>query len=281
MKCRKQISVKGVMHNCGRCLACRLNYARDWAIRLYCEVQEVGFKDCCFVTLTYDDDHYPPNGSISVRELQLFLKRLRKIGSFRYFASAEYGEKTNRPHYHLAIIGQGIFSKLFSNHRYFPSKKGYDVKCDAWNKGKIFVGTLTEDSANYVAGYMLKKVKGREAYSAYKERGLVPPFSLKSLKPGLGHNWCLKNAKWLKESCGILYKGRPVPLPRYFIKLLFSDEEIAEAIDKRYFEAFEKWSKTFNYNIAHPVDLSHCDKEHADQYYLNVLSKNPFNRERF
>ena len=37
-----------------------------------------GYKDAVFLTLTYADEHLPPNGSLVVADLQKFIKRLRK-----------------------------------------------------------------------------------------------------------------------------------------------------------------------------------------------------------
>ena len=38
-------------------------------------MQEVGYwGESLFLTLTYDDDHLPDDGSVSKRELQLFLR---------------------------------------------------------------------------------------------------------------------------------------------------------------------------------------------------------------
>lgn len=46
-----------------------------------------------FVTLTYDEEHLPPDGSLRKRDLQLYLKRLRRRLPFRFFAAGEYGER--------------------------------------------------------------------------------------------------------------------------------------------------------------------------------------------
>ena len=85
---------------CGRCIGCRLERSRQWAMRIVAEQQ------CCeassFVTLTYADAPV----SLSKRDCQLFLKRLRKrCGSFRYYLAGEYGEESGRPHYHACIFG--------------------------------------------------------------------------------------------------------------------------------------------------------------------------------
>ena len=61
-----------------------------------------------YITLTYNDDHLPANGSLQPRDLQLFWKRLRKARTpgIRYYACGEYGDQTARPHYHAIIFGK-------------------------------------------------------------------------------------------------------------------------------------------------------------------------------
>ena len=42
---------------CGRCVGCRLERSRQWAVRCMHEASMHMFNS--FVTLTYDDDHFP------------------------------------------------------------------------------------------------------------------------------------------------------------------------------------------------------------------------------
>ena len=76
-----------------------------------------------FLTLTYDDAHLefapyvdPETGEVSHRpvlvpeQLQKYLKRIRRAAErrgapahIRFFACGEYGEDTERPHYHVIL----------------------------------------------------------------------------------------------------------------------------------------------------------------------------------
>lgn len=92
---------------CGKCAACQSK-------RYYSIVQRMQFEgesclyDPLFVTLTYNDKYLPFDG-VSVRHIQLFKKRLSKHyyklyhEHLRYACFSEYGEKSQRPHYHLII----------------------------------------------------------------------------------------------------------------------------------------------------------------------------------
>lgn len=101
------ISVKGTAQlitvPCGQCVACKVNRAREWEFRL---VAESGFwPDSAFLTLTYVD---PEIISVDRVHLQLAFKRARKSGlKFKYYAAAEYGGQTKRPHYHVCLFYQG------------------------------------------------------------------------------------------------------------------------------------------------------------------------------
>ena len=98
-----------------------------------------------FLTLTYDDENLPPGGQLVKRDLQLFIKRLRKAyGALRYFAVGEYGDLSLRPHYHAALYGL--------DREEFPLIE----RC--WGKGRVSVDDLTVQSAAYICGYVVKKL---------------------------------------------------------------------------------------------------------------------------
>lgn len=176
MKCRHPFfhSELKILLPCGQCLCCRIIRRRKWTARL---ILEWTFNPvACFVTLTYDNEHLPSPPHVSRRDLQLFLKRLRKRISpkrIRYFACGEYGDKFKRPHYHLIIFG------LDQNVRTW-----FDVDA-AWGKGIIDVSPCTPDSMQYVAGYVAKKYSKTEIEDF--RSGEVPrEFTLSSRKPPIG-----------------------------------------------------------------------------------------------
>lgn len=133
------------------------------------EMQSHG--DNAFVTLTYDDQHLRLNDDLEPtlckRDLQLFFKRLRKrIGPFRYYACGEYGENTQRPHYHAILFGVS------------PLLEPTILK--EWKNGFIFVGSVARESMQYVAGYVTKKLGDAT------DRNVAREFSVMSLRPALG-----------------------------------------------------------------------------------------------
>ena len=61
---------------CGRCIGCRLERSRQWAVR--CVHEASCWRDNCFITLTFSDQFLPKDGSLDVTYFQKFIKRLRK-----------------------------------------------------------------------------------------------------------------------------------------------------------------------------------------------------------
>lgn len=59
---------------CGKCPSCTLERASDWATRLSHEL--VTSRSAAFLTLTYDDDALPKDGSLVVDDVKNFCKRL-------------------------------------------------------------------------------------------------------------------------------------------------------------------------------------------------------------
>ena len=107
MICIKPLTLEGRGEvGCGQCRNCRINRRREWVGRMILEAKEHLFSS--FVTLTYDDEHMPKDGSLCKKHLQQFIRRLRKAlypRKIRYYAVGEYGDKSWRPHYHLIVFG--------------------------------------------------------------------------------------------------------------------------------------------------------------------------------
>lgn len=146
--------------------------------------------DNAFVTLTYSDDNLvlgDGRPSLEPVHLQLFLKRLRKSYEpirLRYFGCGEYGDKTERPHYHLALFNYPTC--VYFGSRY-QTRASCCENCDrvlaAWGLGHVMLGTLTPDSAQYISGYVTKKMTGK---ADLRLLGRHPEFARMSLRPGIG-----------------------------------------------------------------------------------------------
>lgn len=220
---------------CGQCLSCRINKSRIWAQRIMLESMVT--QPCSFVTLTYNDEHLPEDKSLNPRHLTLFFKLLRKyLGSnkIRYFAVGEYGSEGERPHYHIILFGVGADCQSLVE--------------KSWPHGFIHVGFLTEQSARYVTGYVVKGMKKGDS----RLEGRYPEFMRCSkMSPGgLGAGAINQAVASIKESGANptielrkLSKGKKgIPLGRYLKdKLKAAIPGQSEMADRNYAE----WQEQF------------------------------------
>ena len=206
---------EGLEVPCGKCLACRIRSRKEWSLRMLHEMED--HNDSIFITLTYDDAHIPDHQSLSKHHLQLFFKRLRKSISprrLRYFACGEYGDNTNRPHYHAIIFGLSL---------------GHEDRIhidESWNLGMIHYGLAEPDSINYVAQYIDKKFTGNLAHEEYTLKNREPVFKLQSM--GIGRSYCDTHKDELLDRQCINYRGKTLSLPRYYVKRLGLTNDLAK-----------------------------------------------------
>lgn len=206
-----------------------------------------------FVTLTYNDERLPDGGTLVPRHLQLWLKRLRKNAGIRirYFGVGEYGDKSWRPHYHIALFGLG---------------RGHaDIINDAWHDGFTDTRDLSLDLAQYVAGYVVKKMT--KADDPRLDPGIYPEFARMSLRPGIGfasmhdvaealqnkHGWDHINANGDVPSV-LQHAGRKLPLGRYLRTELRRAMNFVDLKGNNDAEAFRRSAEVYSMCQAWIVD---------------------------
>ena len=227
---------------CGTCLACRLNHAKEWAVR--CVLEAMYYEENYFVTLTYDDDHIPSDLMLHRGDFVDFMKRLRyhAKGKVRYFACGEYGTKNKRPHFHVILFGLKLDDLKPIGNGLYESK----TMAKIWPYGYHYIGEVSYSSCNYVARYATKKVFNDQA----------DEFIAMSSHPGLGYQWLKDHIDTTFEYDSIygnFGNSKAVKLPRYF-------DKIAESLDNaKFFEVKGKrldksTAFTFNELINHAID---------------------------
>ena len=180
MKCLHPIEVQTRFLPCGQCMNCRINKQRTWSSRI--QLEAYFHLQSIFVTLTYDEKHVPMEQIdpltvlpvLSKKDLQDFIKALRQKYSaqnrtFRMFTCGEYGNQTQRPHYHLILFGVGIDAEPVIN--------------KTWAKGFTQVSELTPERCSYIAQYTIKKMNQENARGL---DGRPPEFASMSTRPGIG-----------------------------------------------------------------------------------------------
>lgn len=265
---------------CGRCVGCRLRYSQMWAIRC---VHEASLYDRnCVVTLTYDDEHLPPDGSLAYLDFQLFMKRLRQhrrrfflknffkrkkfsdltrqearklveLSRVRFYCGGEYGERNLRPHFHACLFNFDFDDKVVCGSRdgracLWWSKLAEDL----WQKGGVRVGEMSFDSAAYVARYIHKKVYGDLADDHYRvgtDEELKPEFACMSRRPGIGMPWLYKYWGETRRDLSVWSRGHRVVMPRVYAGYV---ERIADCADAR--AELEKRMKKLDMRPARLLD---------------------------
>jgi len=186
------------------------------------------YQENCFITLTYNDDHLPDDLSLNVREFQLFMKRLRKEygAGIRYFHCGEYGEQFARPHYHACI-----FNHDFEDKKLWTTQNGEKLYTSQslsqlWPYGFSTTGTVTFQSAAYVARYITKKITGDLAVTHYEYTNPItgeithrkPEYTTMSRRPGIGKDWLNKYTSDIYPGDFVVMNGKKMKPPKYYDK---------------------------------------------------------------
>lgn len=145
---------------CGHCDNCKLTKVNSFVQR--CTLETLCYTSLpWFLTLTYRDSNLPDAGSLCVRDVQLFLKRLRInlqrrgfTNNIRYVCVGEYGKKTHRPHYHMIL-----WNLPDSGHVGFFHEMLADIINSSWNQGFISYRVINpqDDKGFYYTSKYLKK----------------------------------------------------------------------------------------------------------------------------
>lgn len=201
---------------CGKCIGCRLERSRQWAVR--CLHESKLYDRNVFVTLTYEK--VPPGGSLRPADFVKFMKRLRKRfgDGIRFFQCGEYGDELGRPHHHALLFNHDFpdkrFYKMAGAERLYRSP----ILDSLWTHGLCSLGSVTFESAGYVARYALKKVNGDGAEAHYG--GRVPEYLTMSRRPGIGRAWADRFRRDFYPSDQCVVRGVPTRPPRYYDQAL-------------------------------------------------------------
>ena len=230
---------------CGKCHPCKKIRRMEWSLRLKDEFDSA--IAATFITLTYNPESLPniyhklelqPDNkknwmpyqskypTVNKKHLVDYIKRIRKHfnkvntisdAKFRYYACAEYGTKTRRPHYHIILYN-------------FPKEHHHELQ-NKWQFGHIQLGEVNAKSINYITKYVFK-----DFY--HKTDTRQPPYSTMSKKPIIGHSYLEKNGVFHIEN-SIIYKyidGQKRRLPKAYLNRLFTNKEDKIQLIKEYYD---------------------------------------------
>lgn len=216
--------LEGFELECRKCLPCRLNIAREKSIRALHESKM--HEHNIFLTLTYNEENLK-SSKLQYKDFQLFMyslrelrtrhikdKELKKKFSISYMVTGEYGAENKRPHWHAILFN---YRPSDAKHKY-TTELGEDVYTseeisNLWKKGNIEFGSVTLDSASYVARYAAKKlVHGHDADHDYH------PIHKTSSKYAIGRSWIEKYFEHaFNHGFIVLPNGQTTKIPRYYV----------------------------------------------------------------
>ena len=165
------------------------------------------------------------------------MKRLRKAfpnKKIRYYHCGEYGELNFRPHYHAIIFNLDFEDKKLYTIRNGERLYTTETLERLWPFGFSTVGSVTFESAAYVARYVMKKMTGEAANDHYKrydfdsdpdENGeyphyyLTPEYNTMSRRPGIGAGWWEKYKDDLNKDY-VTIRGKKMKPPKFYDTML-------------------------------------------------------------
>lgn len=186
---------------------------------------------CYFITLTYEDSQlpcteygeptlYPKHLCDFVRALRSHFRNTRDITGVRYFGAGEYGDKFDRPHYHLCLFIPFLIT----------AAELRPIVVKFWSFGLVLgVYPFSAKLSEYIAKYSTKRI------GEVCDNGKVSPFARMSLKPAIGSAWIDKHSDFYRKNrLTVVYdsSGTPFSLPRYYRDRVFTldlyDEYLAD-----------------------------------------------------
>ena len=191
--CKSPVLINAMALPCHKCALCRANRHSDLIGRCLAE-QSVSSLTLA-VTLTYRG-FGPKTAVLHYRDVQLFLKKLRKAGyKVRYICAGEYGSLRGRAHWHVVLFFRG--KKLPRIVQAPDARQGDDIFLprfdddpDArydwphWDHGFSYFQESSEAGFAYLMKYAMKDLNDPN-----QDRGLAM-----SKLPPLGHDFFMQMA---------------------------------------------------------------------------------------
>lgn len=277
---------------CGVCHECRAVYKSGWAFRISAQFEPLikkGWK-MCFYTLTYNNDHIPTlpeklykkpdydywldkdagisKGVIcfSRDHMEGFTKHMRDwffragLTDVQFFICSEFGENTNRSHYHGIYVVPPSFDceALFNEIKdYWTKEKAYGFLFPRYFNGGIdengyehkpFVVKSAFGTMRYIAKYVTKDlafldflrsngVSPSSVYTKTRDYRRCMPFHLQTRSIGLSYLQGLSDTEksdLLEKGASFLGDKKKRAVPKYIReKILFDPFYMRSASGKR------------------------------------------------
>ena len=267
---------------CGQCINCRIDKQNNLIDRA--EYEYIKYGCGSFVTFTYDDFHLFNNSfidsktgktlaTINKKDGKDFLNRLNKLvhseckktgynplcrKDYKYIITSEYGDKFNRPHFHVLFFGLDF---AYCERLFWRAWQG---------QGAIQVGSIKNGGIAYVTKYIASQSFGQAAFFKYDYHHLTRPSSSHSLHFGDG---LYKEQKdFIKKTGCYLWHNKMRPAPSYIKnKYNVTCDLNPEYINKKFLNKCENIKYMYGVDIHSFRDLHKFSLQQA-----NIRQKNTF-----
>lgn len=203
---------------CRKCPNCLAKRSNGWIFRLL--EQDKVSQTSLFCTFTYANEAFTRESNritakgfltLTKRDFQLFMKRLRKITPkeiiLKYYAVGEYGSETFRPHYHAII---------------FNSNQADIEKC--WPHG----GVHTDFVNGATVAYTTKYINKGKLIPVHQNDDRLPEFQLMS--KGLGMSYITSDTVNYHQSDKSRHYvvglgGVKIPMPALYRQKIYTEAQ--------------------------------------------------------
>lgn len=244
MRCEKPKRVNGTIVPCGRCVACRKDRSNELEARFLSELNLL-LEGGLFITLTYNPEVCPVGMCLDkaapgtyMNRLAVDFRRRGIIPHWKYVATGEYGKRTDRPHYHIVVIGitptPEVIRIFEENWKRFNKDSFVYIK-PLWQGKRAIAGI------KYVTGYITKtnpkwQLQPEETLLQFRARtGRTPEFS--TMSKGFGLNYLKSNVPKIVSLGYLRFGPFKFALPRYYLKKLkelVGPADYATLLEKHY-----------------------------------------------
>lgn len=280
---------------CGKCTNCKIQIAKEWALR--CCLELPYWEKAIFTTLTFRDSEMT-DLSIHKTEFSEFIHNIRndlrkEKKQIKVLGCGEYGDESMRKHYHAIIFGIGLGNEkttISKNCETYLSENSIIEK--NWTKGNVFNGVVTYNSCRYVASYVFKKYYDDLKEEVYINNGLENPFQHTS--QGIGRQFFNEYKNTILDNGYIMFNGIKHTIPRYFLELYEKEDKINNSFEntkklkrlqiEHAEDKFNKWYKNYTEKLSkilvcNPDDfnvktLKNVDSEFIVEYYKQIQQQN-------
>lgn len=157
----------GIEVGCRQCWQCRKRKVDDLVGR--CIAESKFATKTIAATLTYDNSNGARSVTLVYKDVQSFLKNLRKKYKCRFLVVGEHGSFKNRAHWHIALFFTGKYPNVKNETR---------LNWQYWTKGFTYFQEPHYEGFRYILKYILKEPESNR----HKHLSM-------SLKPALGDEY--------------------------------------------------------------------------------------------